>query len=91
MVRGRGRRLVPGPDAPDAPRAHTAACSQASLLLVKVLVAADRTNVERVVEIYAQTQAKWLLGEARVQPSLFSDFINWATSFSKGPSGKEAG
>lgn len=79
------RRVHDEITATEASRAHAAACSQASLLLVKVLVAADRANVEGVVRLYGATQTKWLMGRARVQPALFSDFINWSTSFAKVP------
>ena len=62
-------------------RAHTAACSQSSLLVVKVIVGLDRANIKDVVRIYGETQTSWLLGKGRVQPSFFSDFVNWSTSF----------
>lgn len=67
----------------DASRAHATACSQSSLMIVKVLVNSDRGNIKNVVSIYSETQTKWLLGKCRVQPLLFSDFINWSTSFSR--------
>lgn len=64
--------------------AHGNACSQMSLLLVKVLVGLARENVEGVVEIYADTRKQQLLDKhCNVQPGLFSDFNNWCTSASK--------
>jgi DNA polymerase phi len=64
--------------------AHSNVCSQASLLLVKVLVGLDRGNVEGIIQIYGVTWAKWLLEKkCNVQPSLFSQFVNWSTSASK--------
>ncbi|KAI9781849.1 MAG: DNA-directed DNA polymerase [Geoglossum umbratile] len=68
----------------EASHAHSSACSQASLLVVKVLVGADRRNVKEVVVVYAETWTKWLLSKkCKVQPSMFSDFVNWSTSASK--------
>ncbi|KAI9824886.1 MAG: DNA-directed DNA polymerase [Thelocarpon impressellum] len=64
----------------DASRAHAAACSHGSLLVVKGLVAADNANVKRVVARYAATQTEWLQGFGKVQPGLFSDFLNWGVS-----------
>lgn len=64
--------------------AHGNACSQMSLLLVKVLVGLDRKNVEAVVEMYATTRKKQLLDKGcNIQPGFFSDFNNWCTSASK--------
>jgi DNA polymerase phi len=68
----------------EASHAHGHACSQVSLLVVKVLVGADRGNVKGVVDVYAETWTQWLLSKScKVQPSLFSDFVNWSTSASK--------
>ncbi|KAI9838516.1 MAG: DNA-directed DNA polymerase [Sclerophora amabilis] len=67
----------------EASRSHAAACSQSSLLLAKVAVAIDHQNIEKVVARYAETQTRWLKGECQVQPLLFSDLINWGTSYSK--------
>lgn len=93
-------KAVPVPTGTDAPlillrhvhqeaerqgsNAHGNACSQMSLLLVKVLVGLDRDNVERVVDMYADTRKHQLLDKhCNVQPGLFSDFNNWCTSASK--------
>ncbi|KAH0536326.1 hypothetical protein FGG08_006799 [Glutinoglossum americanum] len=68
----------------ESSHAHSHACSQASLLVVKVLVGADRENVKGIVGVYAETWTQWLMSrKCRVQPSLFSDFVNWSTSASK--------
>ncbi|KAI9803822.1 MAG: hypothetical protein M1825_001702 [Sarcosagium campestre] len=67
----------------DASRAHASACSACSLLLTRTLVALDQRNLERVVALYGATQLRWLKGDIRVQPLLFSNFINWSTSYSK--------
>lgn len=64
--------------------AHGNACSQMSLLLVKVLVGLDRGNVNGVVDLYADTRKHQLLDKrCNVQPGFFSDFNNWCTSASK--------
>ncbi|KAH0564905.1 hypothetical protein GP486_001704 [Trichoglossum hirsutum] len=68
----------------EASHAHDHTCSQASLLVVRVLVGADRENAKGVVGVYAETWTQWLLSKkCKVQPSLFSDFVNWSTSASK--------
>ncbi len=99
-------------------RTHTNACSQASLILIKLLTREppsheppghdhdpsqqrkhqkkpreddkdrdDRvsTNINKIMEIYADTQKNWLLGRKKnaVQPSFFVDFINWGVEFGK--------
>ncbi len=68
-------------------RAHTTACSQASLLLVKVSTRLDRAYVDSITDLYAITQKCWLNGHGKfvVQPSFFMDFINWGVEFAKKP------
>ncbi|KAL9582561.1 MAG: hypothetical protein Q9212_003222, partial [Teloschistes hypoglaucus] len=39
----------------EASNAHSSACSQASLILVKILVGAGRENLAKVVKVYAKT------------------------------------
>ena len=64
----------------DNSRAHAAACSRASILLVKVLVKAQ-VNVGTVVDVYAETRKRQLLdSKCRVQPTLFTDWNNWCIS-----------
>ncbi|KAI5293640.1 DNA-directed DNA polymerase [Ascosphaera acerosa] len=66
------------------PASHAAACSQASLLLVKVLVAQDRSNISDIVDIYGETRKKQLMGKKyHVQPSFFADWNNWCITASK--------
>lgn len=66
------------------PPAHAAACSQASLLVVKVLVAHDPGAVEGVVDVYAATRKEHLRStKCHVQPSFFTDWNNWCVSASK--------
>jgi DNA polymerase phi len=66
------------------PPAHASACSQASLLVVKVLVAHDKNAVADVVDVYAATRKEQLLSKkCHVQPQFFSDWNNWCVSASK--------
>lgn len=64
--------------------AYTSACSQTSLLLVKVLVAQDREHLRRVVLQYAATQERFLFDpQCKVKTSFFSDWLNWCNSARK--------
>lgn len=66
------------------PPAHATACSQASLLVVKVLVAADAGAVDGIVNVYAATRKEQLKSrKCHVQPSFFTDWNNWCVSASK--------
>ncbi|RHZ47449.1 DNA-directed DNA polymerase POL5 [Aspergillus thermomutatus] len=66
------------------PAAHASACSQASLLVVKVLVAHDKNAISDVVDVYAATRKEQLLSKkCHVQPQFFSDWNNWCVSASK--------
>lgn len=66
------------------PPAHTTACSQASVLVVKVLVAHDKDAVAGVVDVYAATRKDQLMSaKCHVQPSFFTDWNNWCVSASK--------
>lgn len=63
------------------PQAHATACSQASLLVVKVLVAHDKKAIEGVVDVYAATRKEQMLSnKCHVQPSFFTDWNNWCVS-----------
>lgn len=66
------------------PQTHSTACSQASLLLVKVLVGHDKTLISEVVDVYAATRKAQLCStKNHVQPSFFTDWNNWCVSASK--------
>lgn len=57
--------------------AHAAACSRASILLVKVLVKAQ-VNVGTMVDVYAETRKRQLLdANCMVQPIFFTEWNNW--------------
>ena len=64
--------------------AHAIACSQASLLLVRVLVAHDRECLRMVVKRYGATQESALFDSGcKVKTSFFTDWLNWCTSARK--------
>lgn len=66
------------------PPAHASACSQASLLVVKTLVAHDRETISGVVDVYGETRKAQLISKkCHVQPSFFTDWNNWCVSSSK--------
>ncbi|KAJ5160795.1 uncharacterized protein N7482_007799 [Penicillium canariense] len=66
------------------PTAHATACSQASLLVVKVLVGHDKAEIAGVVDVYAETRKAQLIStKCHIQPSFFTDWNNWCVSASK--------
>jgi DNA polymerase phi len=66
------------------PPAHATACSQASLLVVKVLVGQDKAAIADVVDVYAETRKAQLIStKCHIQPSFFTDWNNWCVSASK--------
>lgn len=67
-----------------ASNAHTSACSQASLILVRSLVRLDKRHLREVIKIYASTQEKALFSqEVRIKTAFFSDWLNWSMSLHK--------
>ncbi|KAJ5653717.1 hypothetical protein N7490_000720 [Penicillium lividum] len=67
-----------------APPTHAAASSQASLLVVKVLVAHDKASISGVVDVYGETRKEQLCStKCHVQPSFFTEWNNWCVSASK--------
>lgn len=66
------------------PPAHASSCSQASLLLAKVLVAHDKGAISGIVDVYASTRKEQLLSKkCHVQPSFFTEWNNWCVSMGK--------
>ena len=64
--------------------AHAAACSQASLLFVKVLVAQSPDNVRMAVNAYADMRKRQLTDKScHVHTSFFTDWNNWCQSVSQ--------
>jgi len=77
-------RDIHGEGMRDGPKFHGAACSRSSLFVVKTLVYIDRNNYDRAVDIYSDTQKQWFRNpKSKVQPALFSDWINWSISTRK--------
>ena len=70
-------------------KARKAACSSASILVVKTLVAHDTEALERVAGVYSSTMVRWVQDpKLGVDNSFFSDFVGWAGSV-RGKLGKE--
>ncbi|EED22061.1 DNA polymerase V, putative [Talaromyces stipitatus ATCC 10500] len=64
--------------------AHSTAASQASIFLVKVLVAQNKQNISQIVDIYAETRkAQMLSNKCHVQPGFFTDWNNWCVNAGK--------
>ena len=62
----------------EASNAHASACSQASLLLVRLLVGMDREYLREVVRVYAETMEALLMDPGcRVKMGFFTDWMNW--------------
>lgn len=77
-----GEALIQGP------HTHTSGCSQASLLLAKVLANHDMDLLDQVVDIYSSTfsasQKKAIADQNfKVKMSFFTDFNNWVSSLKK--------
>lgn len=66
-------------------KAYGTACSQASILLVKVLVAQDKENLRTIEDVYGQTHLEFVKGHSRsyVSPSFFNDWLNWSVTARK--------
>lgn len=61
--------------------AYNSACSRASLLLVKILVAQDRENLRLIESVYSQTHERFMLDKSsKIKPSFFSDWLNWSVT-----------
>lgn len=64
--------------------AFTSACSQASLLIVRILAAQDRENLRQVVAAYASTQELLLFDpQCKVKVSFLLDWLNWCAQARK--------
>ncbi|TQV95651.1 hypothetical protein V2A60_000835 [Cordyceps javanica] len=61
----------------DNAHAYSKAASAASLIVAGSMLAADRASIKQIAAVYAQTQSRWVLGEARLQTSFFADWNNW--------------
>lgn len=64
----------------EASNLHSSAASQASILLVKILVK-NGAEISSLTTIYAQTMRRMLTdAKCKVQPSFFTDWNNWCVS-----------
>ncbi|KAM3434564.1 hypothetical protein NHJ13734_005955 [Beauveria thailandica] len=61
----------------DNAHAYSKAASAASLIVAGSMLAENRENIRHIAAVYAQTQSRWVLGEARLQTSFFADWNNW--------------
>jgi DNA polymerase phi len=67
-----------------APKQHGAACSRASLFVVKALVNVDRRNADRAAEVYCETQKDWFKKRRTVMlPNFFTEWISWSAEARK--------
>ena len=63
----------------DGSKVHGAACSRASLFVLKCLVGNDAAAYSRAVEVYASTQRAWFADQSVVvQPTFFTEWISWS-------------
>jgi len=63
----------------DGSNFHIAACSRASLFVVKVLVNIDRQNYKKALEVYSMTQQTWFLKrQIVISPTFFTEWISWS-------------
>ena len=70
--------------AKDGSNAFTSACSQASLLLARVLAAQNSENLREVAATYAHTQERLLFDpQCKVKVSFFLDWLNWCAQTRK--------
>jgi DNA polymerase phi len=60
----------------DPSHAYAKAASAASQAVASSLCSSKEWT-EKVFQLYATTQLKWFTGEIRLQPSFFSDWLNW--------------
>ncbi|KAL2154520.1 hypothetical protein VTH82DRAFT_3196 [Thermothelomyces myriococcoides] len=65
--------------AKDMSHAFARAVSTACLAVASV-ACAEADGKEKVFALYARTQRRWFDGEVRIQPSFFSDWLNWCQS-----------
>jgi len=45
--------------------------------VASLMFAVDRTSITQVVVVYAKTQSEWVLGNAKLQASFFTEWNNW--------------
>ncbi|KAK6348597.1 hypothetical protein TWF718_006385 [Orbilia javanica] len=70
---------------PQQSREHAASCSHCSLYISRILVASDKSWIERITELYfTKTMVNWMTNaKCGTQPALFTDFVTWAGTIRK--------
>lgn len=84
------KSLAQGAAGHSASKQAAAAASQAALLCVKALVAADPKWVARVAHVYAECVVSWATDPAyNPQPAFLVDALQWLALKKEGPRGKK--
>lgn len=61
--------------------AHSAACSQSSMALIKNLISIDDSYIDTIIDLYTATMKSWVKDKkSKLPPSIFFDLINWLVS-----------
>lgn len=66
--------------AKDLSHTFVKAASAASLSVTSALVSASEDLTEQVFQQYSETQMRWFKGEIKIQPSFFTEWLNWCQS-----------
>ena len=63
-------------------KAYGTACSQASLLLVKVLITRNRDNLESIEAVYGQTHLAFMRdpSASHIRASFFTEWLDWSVT-----------
>ncbi|KAK4192844.1 DNA polymerase V [Podospora australis] len=64
----------------DPSHAFAKTVSTASLAVASVICRENKDMIERVAQVYMETQIKVAKGEVRIQPALFENWLNWCQS-----------
>ena len=60
---------------------HSVACTQASLLLTRILFSHNKENLRHIIQLYAKTQERTLFDPScKVKAAFFTDWLNWCWS-----------
>lgn len=61
----------------DQAHAYAKAASAASLVVASLIFVVDKSAIRKVAAVYAKSQSEWVMGDAKLQPSFFTDWNNW--------------
>lgn len=61
----------------DKSHAYAKAASAASLIVASAMFSADKGSINKIAAVYAKTQSEWVLGQAQLQSSFFTEWNNW--------------